>query len=185
MGRLHGYLRVSTAEQDPALQRDALTAAGCTRLWVDVASGAREDRPQPAGALAQLLPEDMLVVWWLDRLGRSLRHLIDTVTDLDQRGVGLRSLQESIDTTASGGRLMFHQFGALAEFERDLIRDRTLAGLEAARRRGRGDGRPPVMTPTKLRQLELMQAEGVPVSEIAAALSVGRATATGTCSRRT
>ena len=97
MGHLLGYARVSTAEQDPALQRDALTSAGCARLWVDVASGSRDDRPQLAAVLKQLLPGDTLVVWRLDRLGRSLRHLIDTVTALDERGVGFRSLQESID----------------------------------------------------------------------------------------
>ena len=107
-GHLHGYARVSTAEQDPALQHDALTAAGCARVWTDVASGGRDDRPELARLLEQLLPGDTLVVWRLDRLGRSLRHLIDVVTALDQRG--------------SGGRVVFHLFAALAEFERDLIR---------------------------------------------------------------
>lgn len=177
MGHLHGYARVSTAEQDPALQRDALTAAGCAKLWVDVASGSRDDRPQLAALLEHLLPGDTLVVWRLDRLGRSLRHLIDTVTALDERDVGFRSLQESIDTTTSGGRLMFHLFGALAEFERDLIRDRTLAGLEAARQRGRRGGRPTVMTPAKQRQAQRMYADRTTsVAEIAAVLGVGRAT---------
>ena len=176
MGHLLGYARVSTAEQDPALQRDALTAAGCARLWIDVASGSRDDRPQLASVLEQLLPGDTLVVWRLDRLGRSLRHLIDTVTVLDERGVGFRSLQESIDTTTSGGRLVFHLFGALAEFERDLIRDRTLAGLEAARQRGRRGGRPSAMTPAKQRQAERMYADKTSVTEIAAVLWVGRAT---------
>jgi DNA invertase Pin-like site-specific DNA recombinase len=176
MGHLLGYARVSTAEQDPALQRDALTSAGCARLWVDVASGSRDDRPQLAAVLEQLLPGDTLVVWRLDRLGRSLRHLIDTVTALDERGVGFRSLQESIDTTTSGGRLVFHLFGALAEFERDLIRDRTIAGLEAARQRGRRGGRPSAMTPAKRRQAERMYADKTPVTEIAAVLGVGRAT---------
>jgi len=175
MGHLLGYARVSTAEQEPALQRDALLAAGCARVWVDVASGSRDDRPQLAAVLEQLLSGDTLVVWRLDRLGRSLRHLIDTVTALDERGVGFRSLQESIDTTTSGGRLVFHLFGALAEFERDLIRDRTLAGLEAARQRDRG-GRPTAMTPAKQRQAERMYVDETPVSEIAAVLGVGRAT---------
>jgi DNA invertase Pin-like site-specific DNA recombinase len=115
-------------------------------------------------------------VWRLDRLGRSLRHLIDVITDLDERGVGFRSLSESIDTTTPGGRLVFHLFGALAEFERQLIRDRTLAGLEAARSRGRRGGRPTKMTPAKLRQLQRMAAAGTPVSEIAQVLGVGRAT---------
>ena len=176
MGHLLGYARVSTAEQDPSLQRDALAAAGCARVWTDVASGSRDDRPQLTALLEQLLPGDTLVVWRLDRRGRSLRHLIDTVTALDGRGVGFRSLQESIDTTTSGGRLVFHLFGALAEFERDLIRDRTLAGLAAARQRGRRGGRPPAMTPAKVRQAERMYADKRPVTEIAAVLGVGRAT---------
>jgi DNA invertase Pin-like site-specific DNA recombinase len=185
MGHLLGYARVSTGEQDPALQRDALAAAGCARVWTDVASGARDDRPELAVLLETLLPGDTLVVWRLDRLGRSLRHLIDTVTSLDERGVGFRSLQESIDTTTSGGRLVFHLFGALAEFERDLIRDRTLAGLEAARARGRRSGRPPAMTPAKVRQAERMYADKTPVSEIASVLGVGRATVYRALSGRT
>lgn len=176
MGHLLGYARVSTADQDPALQHDALRAAGCARVWTDVASGSRDDRPQLATVLEQLLPGDTLVVWRLDRLGRSLRHLIDVVTDLDQRGVGFRSVTESIDTTSAGGRLVFHLFGALAEFERQLISDRTIAGLEAARSRGRTGGRPTKMTPVKLRQAERMFAAGTSVSEIAAVLGVGRAT---------
>jgi DNA invertase Pin-like site-specific DNA recombinase len=176
MGHLLGYARVSTTEQNPALQTDALTQAGCARVWTDVASGSRDDRLELGKVLDQLLPGDTLVVWRLDRLGRSLRHLIDTVTELDRAGVGFRSLQESIDTTTPGGRLSFHVFGALAEFERDLIRDRTLAGLDAARLRGRRGGRPTAMTPAKLRQAERMYSDKRPVSEIAAVLGVGRAT---------
>src|SRR4051794_34909550 len=124
MGHLLGYARVSTSEQDPALQQDALSAAGCARVYTDVASGVRDDRPQLERLLDRLEAGDTVVVWRLDRLGRSLRHLIETVTALQARGVGFRSLQESIDTTTAGGRLIFHVFGALAEFERDLIRDR-------------------------------------------------------------
>jgi DNA invertase Pin-like site-specific DNA recombinase len=177
MGHLHGYARVSTAEQDPALQDDALRKAGCVKVWTDVASGSRDDRPELTKLLDErLLPGDTLVVWRLDRLGRSLRHLIDTVTALDERGVGFRSVQESIDTTTPGGRLVFHVFAALAEFERDLIRDRTLAGLEAARVCGRRGGRPAKMTPAKLRQAERMHAADTPITEIAAVLGVGRAT---------
>lgn len=116
MGHLYGYTRVSTSEQDAAAQADALTAAGCARLFQDVASGTRDDRPELAKLLATVLPGDTVVVWRLDRFGRSLRHLIDTITDLEQRGVGFRSLQESIDTTTTGGRLVFHLFGALAQF---------------------------------------------------------------------
>ena len=130
---LVGYARVSTADQTLGLQRDALTAAGCERLFTDTASGSRADRPGLDEALEFLRPGDTLVVWRLDRLGRSLRHLLDTLTVLQARNIGFRSLQEQIDTTTSGGKLVFHVFGALAEFERDLIRERTQAGLEAAR----------------------------------------------------
>jgi len=133
---------VSTAEQDPALQLDALNSAGCWRVFTDHASGSREDRPELVAALDSLRRGDTLVVWRLDRLGRSLPHLIDTVTGLRERGVGFRSVTEAVDTTTAGVRLVFHLFGALAEFERQLIRDRTLAGLAAARARGRvGGGR--------------------------------------------
>src|SRR5512135_78890 len=128
-GMLVGYARVSTEDQNLDLQRDALTEAGCERIFTDVASGAKDDRTGLAEALAFLRPGDTLVVWKLDRLGRSLKHLIETVTTLQAHQVGFRSLQESIDTTTSGGKLIFHVFGALAEFERDLIRERTQAGL--------------------------------------------------------
>src|SRR5215210_519390 len=141
---LIGYARVSTEDQTLDLQRDALTKAGCDQLFTDTMSGAKTDRPGLTQALAFARPGDTLVVWRLDRLGRSLRHLIETVTDLAQRGIGLRSLTESIDTTSPGGKLIFHIFGALAEFERDLIRERTHAGLTAARARGRTGGRPKV-----------------------------------------
>jgi DNA invertase Pin-like site-specific DNA recombinase len=117
---------------------------------VDTASGALDDRPELVEDLDQLRPADTLVVWKRDRLGRSLRHLIDTVARLQRRDVGFRSLQEHIDTTTPGGKLVFHLFGALAEFERDLLRQRTLAGLASARARGRAGGRPPSMTPTKI-----------------------------------
>ncbi len=146
---LIGYARVSTAEQSLDLQQDALTAAGCERIYTDVASGARIERSGLAEALGYLRPGDTLVVWKLDRLGRSLRHLIDLVNALHARPVGFRSLQESIDTTTPGGKLVFHVFGALAEFERDLIRERTQAGLLAARARGRVGGRPKVLDPKK------------------------------------
>lgn len=141
---------MSTLDQNPDLQRDELKAAGCYRVFTDKASGAIDTRPQLDKILDQLRPGDTLVVWRLDRLGRSLRHLIDTVTGLSDRGVGFRSLRENIDTTTPGGKLVFHLFGALAEFERDLIKDRTNAGLAAARARGRVGGRPVVLTPDKL-----------------------------------
>ena len=134
---LIGYARVSTAEQDTALQTDALRNAGCERVFEDTASGAKADRPGLADALAYLRDGDVLVVWRLDRLGRSLPHLIETVGALDARGVGFLSLTESIDTTTSGGRLIFHVFGALGQFERDLFRELTKARLTAAAARGR------------------------------------------------
>jgi DNA invertase Pin-like site-specific DNA recombinase len=138
---LLGYARVSTLEQNADLQRDALSAAGCWRTFTDHVAGVREQRPELDRVLEALRPGDTLVVWRLDRLGRSLRHLIDVAADLAERGVGFRSLTESIDTTTPGGRLIFHMFGAPAQFERELVRERTLAGLAAARARGRNGGR--------------------------------------------
>jgi DNA invertase Pin-like site-specific DNA recombinase len=160
MGHLLGYARVSTTDQQPQLQVDALTAAGCYRVFTETASGARPDRPTLAQLLDQLRPGDTLVVWKLDRLGRSLRHLVDSVTGLAERGIGFRSLQEAIDTTTPGGKLVFHVFAALAEFERDLIRERTSAGLAAARARGRQGGRPSVMTAHKLKVARDMHGSG-------------------------
>jgi DNA invertase Pin-like site-specific DNA recombinase len=177
MSDLIGYARVSTSEQNPALQLDALHDAGCARVFTDQASGAIAERPELARALDHLRPGDTLVVWKLDRLGRSLRHLIDTVRALEDRGVGFRSLQEQVDTTTPGGRLVFHVFGALAEFERDLIRERTQAGLAAARARGRRGGRPSVMTAEKLAVAKQMyDAREHTIAAIAAVLGVSRAT---------
>jgi DNA invertase Pin-like site-specific DNA recombinase len=139
---LIGYARVSTHEQSLSLQLDTLKKAGCRKVLDDKTSGARSERPGLKAALEYAREGDMLLVWRLDRLGRSLKDLIETIGSLEKRGVGFRSLQESIDTTTSGGRLIFHVFGALAEFERNLIRERTRAGLEAARARGRKGGRP-------------------------------------------
>jgi DNA invertase Pin-like site-specific DNA recombinase len=158
---LVGYARVSTPEQRLDLQRDALVKAGCERVFEDVASGAQAERPGLAAALAFVRPGDTLAVWRLDRLGRSLPHLIEAVTALRERGVGFRSLQESLDTTTSGGKLVFHVFAALAEFERDLIRERTSAGLAAARARGRRGGRPSVMTAHKARVAQEMYRSAV------------------------
>jgi len=137
-----GYARVSTHDQHVALQLDALRKAGCRQVYEEVISGARAERPVLQQALAHLRAGDVLMIWKLDRLGRSLRHLIEVVSDLAQRGIGFKSLQENLDTTTSSGKLVFHMFGALAEFERDLIRERTQAGLTAARARGRLGGRP-------------------------------------------
>ena len=137
-----GYARVSTTDQSLNLQTDALHAAGCERLFTDTVSGATVERPGLTAALNTCRPGDTLVVWKLDRLGRSLPHLVETVRDLIAHGVGFKRLQESIDTTTSGGKLIFHIFASLAEFERDLIRERTNAGLSAARARGQKGGRP-------------------------------------------
>ena len=170
-----GYARVSTADQDPALQVDALTNAGCARVFEDKASGAKTDRPGLAAALAFVREGDVLVVWKLDRLGRSLPHLIEAVNALEERGVGFRSLTETIDTTTPGGRLIFHIFGALGQFERDLIRERTRAGLDAAVARGRRGGRKPVVTEEKLRRAKTLIAQGLTVREAAARIKVGKA----------
>ncbi len=151
-GNLVGYARVSSHDQNLDLQRDALRAAACIRIFEDKVSGAKTDRPGLSAALDFLRCGDTLVVWRLDRLGRSLPHFIATVEDLVSRSIGFRSLQEAIDTTTSGGRLVFQIFGALAEFERNLIRERTQAGLAAARARGRHGGQPPKLSP-KQREL--------------------------------
>ena len=172
-----GYARVSTHEQNLELQLDALKKAGCERVFEDKASGAKSERPGLAKAREMLRPGDTLVVWRLDRLGRSLKHLIEAVTELDEAGVGFLSLTENIDTTTNGGRLVFHIFGALAEFERGLIRERTLAGLAAARARGRKGGRPKKMDAKKLSQARALLASGdQSVAEVASLLKVGRAT---------
>jgi len=142
---LIGYARVSTPDQKLDLQRDELKRAGCRKVFTDIIGGANTDRPGRAEAIAYARKGDTIVVWKLDRFGRSLVDLVQTVNELRDRHVGFRSLHESIDTTTSGGRLIFHVFSALAEFERDLIRDRTMAGLAAARARGRKGGRPPVL----------------------------------------
>ena len=169
-----GYARVSTTDQNPELQQDALNAAGCFRIWTDKASGAKTDRPELAAVMDALRPGDTLVVWRLDRLGRSLPHLIETVTELEARGVAFKSLTEEINTTTPGGKLIFHIFGALAEFERNLIRERTMAGLSAARDRGRGGGRPSSLTPAKKRLATEMKGDGVSMTEIAEVLNVAR-----------
>jgi DNA invertase Pin-like site-specific DNA recombinase len=175
-GLVLGYARVSTLEQNEDLQRDALTAAGCDRLFVDKASGKHGPRPALDIMLDQLRAGDTVVIWRLDRLGRSLRHLIDIFADLDNRGVSVRSLTESIDTSTPGGKLIFHIFGSLAEFERDLIRERTIAGLAAARARGRRGGRPTVWTPAKLRTVLAMHRDGEhDIATIARVLGVSRA----------
>ena len=169
-----GYARVSTSDQDLALQLDALAKASCARVFKDKASGAKADRPELKAALGFVREGDVLTVWKLDRLGRSLPHLIETVNGLEARGVSFRSLTEAIDTTTPGGRLVFHIFGALAQFERDLIRERTRAGLEAAAARGRKGGRKPVVTAERLRRVQKLVDEGLTVREAAARVKVGK-----------
>lgn len=173
---LLGYARVSTPDQDPAGQVDQLTAAGCVRVFVETASGARQDRPVLAALLDYARPGDTVTVVRLDRLGRSLRHLLDLVDQLRARELGLRSLSEQLDTTSAGGRLVFTVFGAIAEFERELIRERTQAGLAAARARGRVGGRPALVTPAKLRTASRVLDGGGTAAEAAAAVGVSRAT---------
>lgn len=172
-----GYARVSTHEQNLSLQEDALGLAGCGKIFHDQVSGAKAERPGLEEAKAYVREGDTLVVWRLDRLGRSLRHLIETVTALEERGVGFQSVQESIDTTTSGGRLVFHIFGALAEFERNLIQERTRAGLAAARARGRKGGRPRTLDEKKTQVLYQLYDEGHrTVQEICDILDISRST---------
>lgn len=169
-----GYARVSTLDQDLALQLDALTIAGCARVFEDHASGVRTDRAGLQAALDYVRDGDVLVTWKLDRLGRSLPHPIETVAALDKRGVGFRSITEAIDTTTPGSRLVFHLLGALGQFERDLIQERTRAGLAAAAARGRTGGRKPVVTEDKLKRAEALIAKGLTVREAAVRLKVGK-----------
>jgi len=174
---LIGYCRKSTHEQNLDLQRDALAAAGVERVFEDCISGSTNQRPGLDQALATLRTGDTLVVWRLDRLGRSLKHLIDTVSALEADGVGFKSITEAIDTTTSGGKLVFHMFGALAEFERELIRERTKAGLEAARARGRKGGRPKKLDAKRLAQAKALLADPAQsATEVASMLNVSRAT---------
>jgi DNA invertase Pin-like site-specific DNA recombinase len=169
-----GYARVSTIDQNPALQLDALAAARCVKVFEDRASGARTDRAGLKSALDYVRDGDVLIVWKLDRLGRSLPHLIETVTSLVTRGVGFRSITEAIDTTTPGGRLVFHLFGALGQFERDLIQERTRAGLMAATARGRKGGRKPVVNVEKLGRARTIIGKGLTVREAAVRLKIGK-----------
>jgi len=174
---LVGYARVSTQDQNPALQLDALKVAGCEKLFVEKASGAQRDRPELLAALDYLRAGDSLVVWKLDRLARSLKQLIETVELLESRSIGLRSLTEAIDTTTAGGKLVFHVFGALAEFERSIIRERTKAGLEAARARGKKGGRPPALVAKDIAAAKAMLSDPeITMEEVAKRLRVAPST---------
>lgn len=173
-----GYARVSTLDQNPDLQLERLREAGCERIITEKASGARADRPELTRLLRDILREgDTLVVWKLDRLARSLKQLIDTAEDLKGRGIGFVSVTDAIDTSSSGGMLVFHMLGAIAEFERALIRERTTAGLAEARRRGRVGGRPKRMEAKDIAAARALLADGSLTSkEVAAHFNVSKAT---------
>ncbi len=174
---LIGYARVSTTDQTLNLQKDALIHAGCTQIFTDTISGTTTERKGLDGAFSHLRSGDTLVVWRLDRLGRSLKHLIETITELNNKQIGFKSLTENIDTTTSGGKLIFHIFGALAEFERDIIRERTNAGLQAARARGRKGGRPKALTTKELAMLRVLyQDKTNTIADICKTLNISRAT---------
>ena len=172
-----GYARVSTQDQTLNLQKDALEKIGCIKIFTDTASGASTERKGLDEALNYVREGDTLVVWRLDRLGRSLKHLIETITKLNNRKIGFKSITENIDTTTSGGKLIFHIFGALAEFERDIIRERTNAGLQAARARGRRGGRPKSLTGKKVAMAQsLYDDKNNTIDEICKTLNISRAT---------
>jgi DNA invertase Pin-like site-specific DNA recombinase len=174
---LIGYMRVSTAEQNHHLQRDALQAVGCERFYEDTCSGTANERPGLDQALDAVRSGDALVVWKLDRVGRSLNHVVGLVSNLQARGAGLKVLTGGIDTTSSTGRLVFGIFATLAEFERDLIKERTLAGLAAARARGRNGGRPRLMTRAKLRTaIAMMNDQANGAREVADQLGISLST---------
>jgi len=168
---LVGYARVSTQDQKQELQIDALQSAGCERIFEEKASGAQRERPELKAAIDYLREGDTLVVWKMDRLARSLKQLIETIEALEARNIGFRSLTEAIDTTTPGGRLVFHIFGALAEFERSIIRERTSAGLAAARARGKVGGRPPSLNQADIAAATAMLADkSISVREVASRL---------------
>ncbi len=172
-----GYARVSTEDQTLDLQRDALQQAKCRETYEEQASGKNTGRPQLEACLKSLREGDTLVVWRLDRLGRNLADLVRLITDLEQRKINLASLTEQIETGTPAGKLVFHVFAALAEFERNLIRERTIAGLKAARARGRNGGRPSKLSPKEIKTIRaLLKTADIPVAEIAARFGVARST---------
>lgn len=175
--RTFGYARVSTSEQSTNLQRDRLIEAGCDQIFEDAASGARAHRPELDRMLGMLREGDTVVVWKLDRLGRSMQHLVDLVGKFNDMGVQFKSLTEQIDTSTAGGTLVFNVFASIAQFERDLIRERTKAGLEAARARGRNGGRRPILTAAQIEEVfELYKTKSVTVAQIARMMGCGRST---------
>ncbi len=174
--RLVGYARVSTDVQTTRLQRDALHAAGVDVVFEDKESGALRSRPRLDRALAELRAGDTLVVWKLDRLGRSLRNLLEVAETLRERGVALRSLTEHIDTASAAGKMLYAVLGAVAQFERDVLRERTVAGMRAAKNRGEHIGRPLALTPSQIREARKMLERGGNPSHVASVLRVGRST---------
>jgi DNA invertase Pin-like site-specific DNA recombinase len=177
----YGYARVSTDDQQPAMQIDALRADGCERVFTEILSGAQRQRPVLEKCLLELAPGDVLVVWRLDRLGRSLAHLIHLAEDLGRRRVGFRSLTEAIDTTSAQGRLVFHLMSSLAQFERELLAERAAAGLAAARKRGVAMGRPRAMSIEQVEHAKTLASDGKTVAQIAVLLGVSRSTVYRTC----
>ena len=172
-----GYARVSTSEQQTDLQVDALKKCGCEKIYQEVVTGAGKDRPQLDECLRSLRSGDTLITWRLDRLGRSLKDLVSIISDLESQNIGFRSLTESIDTTTPTGKLIFHIFGSLAEFERNLIQERTIAGLTAARARGRKGGRKPKMSASDIRKASAMLTDtGITKKEVAAHFGISRVT---------
>lgn len=174
---LIGYARVSTSDQKMDLQFDALKKERCEQIYSDVSSGARTDRPELDRCISFLRKGDILVVWKLDRLGRSLRHLLNLVAEMELKEIGFRSIQENIDTTTAGGKLIFHLFASLAEFERELIRERTVAGLSAARARGINGGRPRVLSVEQVKMAQKMLADKtIPIKEILDTFKISKST---------
>lgn len=171
-----GYARVSTTDQNPNAQRDALKAAGCEKIVSEKISGAATKRPKFEKLLRSLNAGDVLTVWRLDRVGRSLPHLLDVVSDLKIRNVGFQSLNETIDTTTANGELIFHLFASMAQFERSLIVERTQAGLAAAKKRGARLGRPPALNTAQVKHAQKLIDSGERPSAVAASLGVSRAT---------
>lgn len=179
-----GYARVSTQDQSFNLQTDALTKAGCAEILCEKVTGKHRERPELINCLRLLRKGDVLVVWKLDRLARSLKDLVELITELESKGIGFRSLTEAIDTTTAGGKLVFHIFGALAEFEHNLIRERTIAGLAAARARGRKGGRKPSMSSSDIKKAAAMLKDPrITKTEVAVHFGISRVTLNKSLSR--
>ena len=173
---LIGYARVSTQDQNLTLQKEALEKSGCEKIFDDAMTGSRSDRPGLNKAIEHLRKGDTLVVWKLDRLGRSIKHLIELVEPLSEKGIHFKSLTDSIDTSTPSGRFFFHVMASLAEMERDLIRERTQAGLEAARKQGKVGGRPKKMTESKKASAKQLLESGMSHKDVASSLDISKTT---------